>query len=753
MAPSAPMLEQGTQFDKYTIVRLLGEGGMGMVYEATNPFGISVVLKMLHPQLVGQADVVERFRREGRIQYTLRHPNIVRVTDIIEQDGVPALVVDFMKGRDLEEHMILKGPLSVEDTIRVSTLMLDALHLAHAHGFFHRDLKPGNIFLEFSGATFEPRLMDFGIAKIEEAAALTRAQEFCGTPAFASPEQIASTKDVDHLTDIYSFGVVMWSMCVGEEPYKELGEDPYAVLSKVVREELPPLPDTVPAWLRDVIGKATRKDPAERFQTAALFRDAIVTAAASDTYADTVVDFAKEIGAISVLGEETTITDLRGSATQAMGSDDTQAMPATDSLSFGLDDTPPSESIREGLRRNREREERRAAADLTGNAATDLAARNRVAESMGSDFEADGGIDQSGHVISAKKGQHSDAQRGSKPRRAPRRAAEPEPKLSRADARRAREVEASFRGGRKRGLPLKFKLAVAAVVVLLVGAVGVWNYLGSQPQNAPEGFVRIEPQSFLMGSPADEPGRGGDETAHEVRITRPFAIQTGEVTQAAWTNLMYSEPDAFADCGAGCPITNVDWIDAIRYANRYSIENGLQPCYEVDGGTVTWPDGLDCPGYRLPTEAEWELAARAGSDGAFSNGDLMNTGRELMDPRLSLVGWYGANSDASYRSAVDCTAWGEGRENCGPQPVKTRRANAWGIYDMHGNVAEWVWDRYAPYPEGAAVDPTGAGSGAQRVIRGGSWKDTAESCRSAARDRSVSTGRNHIGFRLARTLR
>src|SRR5690606_4685106 len=103
--------------------------------------------------------------------------------------------------------------------------------------------------------------------------------------------------------------------------------------------------------------------------------------------------------------------------------------------------------------------------------------------------------------------------------------------------------------------------------------------------------------------------------------------------------------------------------------------------------------------------------------------------------------------------ASSCSNWGPNRTTCGPQPAGTKRANQWGLFDMHGNVAEWVWDYYAAYPGGEVTDPTGPDEGSQRVIRGGSWRDIAERCRSAARDRSTPVDRDHIGFRLARTLR
>ena len=399
---------------------------------------------------------------------------------------------------------------------------------------------------------------------------------------------------------------------------------------------------------------------------------------------------------------------------------------------------PLNERAKQGLARKKKEEEARATAEALGSSG------NAVAADLGSEFHADAGVDASGRVVTGESPRSSGAQ--SDPAFAERRP-------TREEAARAKEVEKSFRGQKKKsGFPIKLVIAVVAVVVLGAGGVLLVQQLGGLARVAPDGFVRIEPGRFTMGSPEDEPGRSNDEMAHEVRITRPFALQTTEVTQAEWTALMYSQPDQFENCGETCPMTNVSWHDAVRFANRRSISENLEPCYVVEGNDVSWPEGLDCEGYRLPTEAEWEYATRAGTDSAFANGEIMNTGRELLDPRLALIGWYGANSDADYIGAVDCSSWGEDRHSCGPQPVQGRRVNPWGLYDVHGNVAEWVWDRYGPY-EGPEIDPTGTGAGSAHVIRGGSWRGTSEACRSAARDRSSSVGRNNVGFRLARSLR
>jgi formylglycine-generating enzyme required for sulfatase activity len=247
-------------------------------------------------------------------------------------------------------------------------------------------------------------------------------------------------------------------------------------------------------------------------------------------------------------------------------------------------------------------------------------------------------------------------------------------------------------------------------------------------------YVRIEPGEFTMGSPADELGHEDKETQHRVAITRAFALKATEVTQAEWRSVMGSNPSGFANCGDTCPVEVVSWYEAVDYVNRVSDAEGLARCY-ADDDERTFA-GLDCAGYRLPTEAEWEYAARAGTVTAFYTGDITQPDYcDTVDPNLDAAGWYCGNSG-------DTT-----------HPVGEKQPNAWGLYDMHGNVLEWIHDRYGAYPAGGAVDPLGPAAGDYRVVRGGSWAYNARNARAALRDGEDSDGRdNTLGFRPARSL-
>ena len=238
---------------------------------------------------------------------------------------------------------------------------------------------------------------------------------------------------------------------------------------------------------------------------------------------------------------------------------------------------------------------------------------------------------------------------------------------------------------------------------------------------ATAGFARMETGRFLMGSPPYENGRDRLEDRHQVTLTRPFMLATTEVTQAQWNAVMGTYPAHFT--GDNHPVERVDWYDAVRYCNALSRRAGLTPAYRIEGDAVIWDREAD--GYRLPTEAEWEYACRAGSVSRYSTGDRQ---RDLQE-----AGWYRSNAGN------------------GTRPVGSLPSNNWGMYDMHGNVWEWCWNWSADYPSRFVTDPIGPAGGRSRVIRGGGWDSPANSCRSAKHNAADPDLRAPmIGFRVAR---
>jgi formylglycine-generating enzyme required for sulfatase activity len=250
-------------------------------------------------------------------------------------------------------------------------------------------------------------------------------------------------------------------------------------------------------------------------------------------------------------------------------------------------------------------------------------------------------------------------------------------------------------------------------------------------------MVRIPGGTFTMGSPAGEPEPSNDNEGPQHRVTvSSFYLGKYEVTQKEYQDAAGKNPSDVT--GDNLPVSRVSWYDVIEFCNILSRKEGLTPAYTINksrtdpnntGSTdnikwsVTW--NRNATGYRLPTEAEWEYACRAGTTTAY------NTGAKITDN----LGWYKENSGDKVH------------------PVGQKPANAWGLHDMHGNVYEWCWDWYGNYANGTQTDPTGPVSGATRVYRSGGWGDRAEYSRSAYRSKfGVPTHINkYIGFRVART--
>ncbi|MDR1126554.1 MAG: formylglycine-generating enzyme family protein [Treponema sp.] len=293
------------------------------------------------------------------------------------------------------------------------------------------------------------------------------------------------------------------------------------------------------------------------------------------------------------------------------------------------------------------------------------------------------------------------------------------------------------------------KMIIVALTLIALVAYG--------QDTMPANMVRIAGGTFTMGSPSSEVGRRDNETQHSVTISKSFYIGKYEVTQGEWVEVMGSNPSSFK--GDNLPVERVSWYDAIEYCNKRSEKERRTPAYTIDKTrrdenntsgnddekwVVTW--NRNANGYRLPTEAEWELACRAGTSTPFYTGDNITTNHANYDGR------YPANNNAKgvYRGKT----WAVG----------SGAPNPWGLYDMSGNLYEWCWDWYGSYGDGTQTDPAGAVRGSRRVLRDGSWYDVsnlvlpdgswydgAQDVRSAVRGGLIPSSKGSIiGFRLVR---
>jgi formylglycine-generating enzyme required for sulfatase activity len=247
--------------------------------------------------------------------------------------------------------------------------------------------------------------------------------------------------------------------------------------------------------------------------------------------------------------------------------------------------------------------------------------------------------------------------------------------------------------------PFRFELTKIKVAEPISPQKSITNTIGMK-------FVLIPAGKFVMGSPPDMPGRDDDEKQHEVRISKPFYMQTTEVSQGQWKKVMGNNPSHFIGCGDDCPVERVSWNDAQEFIEKLNQKEKTNK-------------------YRLPTEAEWEYACRAGTSTKYSFGDDFN--------KLDDYAWHSANSEGH------------------THPVSQKKPNDWGLYDMYGNVQEWCQDGSGDYPSNAVVDPVGPYKHGSRVRRGRAWNDQPWNIHSAERSADIpGRGLKDQGFRVAR---
>lgn len=273
--------------DRYQLVRLLGDGGMGAVYKAADlVLRRFVAIKMLHSSALERRNAVARFEREARASAAIGHPNIVDVLDFGHADSRPFLVMEYLRGQPLSRLIAQSGPLSVERACRIATHTLTGLAAAHAHNIIHRDLKPANLMLvSHLGEHDFVKICDFGFAAMlipdetlgVRERSLTPARTLVGTPAYAAPERLRGKGSRFEAADIYAVGVVIYEMLSGRRPFEAVK---FADLSRMVVRDTPkPLKEIrpqIPMELSDVIDRALAKSPQERWPSAKDFATNLV---------------------------------------------------------------------------------------------------------------------------------------------------------------------------------------------------------------------------------------------------------------------------------------------------------------------------------------------------------------------------------------------------------------------------------------------------------------------------------------------
>jgi eukaryotic-like serine/threonine-protein kinase len=555
-AQADTLIEQ-TLDGKYFLMERLGVGGMGVVYRARRVhIGDEVALKVLHKQLVADASMLERFRREARAAAQLRHPNIVSIIDLSEARGLDApayIVMELIEGESLRELLLREKRLEPERAVSLMRDICAGVGAAHRKGIFHRDLKPDNVIVLAADDDRERetvKVVDFGIAKLNEAAGatvLTQTGAVMGTPYYMSPEQCRG-EALDARADVYSLGTILYEMLAGSPPFT--AETTTGLIARHLFDPVPPLPKSagVSPALEVAIMRSLAKDREERQRDAGELarelREAMqapaVTLPAQTIAAQTVAaseaqNIVESIGSAPTEGfEAESIRQAAGRETPVQAAP-APTIPAQPDVVSERDSAAPTAS------------KSRRAPLVIGALLLLLIGGAIVWLSM----------------INRNENQPiANQQEGGKPAVMPTTANRP--------------------GTMKNPTGMEFVLVPAGTFMMGSSDADVQRVIEQSKRD-----FRDAELSFASEKPQ-----------HQVTIREEFYLGRYEVTQAEWQAVMGSNPSSLKNCDQ-CPVEGISWEDAQEFIRKLNARG-------------------DSYRYRLPTESEWEYACRAGTTGDYA---------------------------------------------------------------------------------------------------------------------------------------
>jgi serine/threonine-protein kinase PpkA len=728
----------------YQIEREIGHGGMATVYQAVQTsLERPVALKVMAPVLAADTTFGERFLKEAKTVASLTHPNILAIHDVGAVGPYNYIAMEYVSGGDLKQR--IKQGISAEHTLRVIKQVAAALDHAHHQGIIHRDIKPENIlFREDETAV----LTDFGIAKsVDSNTQMTITGMSIGTPRYMSPEQAQGKSGLDGRSDLYSLGVVLYESLTGKVPFD--AETPVGIALKHVQAAVPELPDDLSRY-QALIDNLMAKDPADRYAVGSelvkhidhilagkkLPRPIAAKHAASKTPSSGLRWLAAVLVVAVVAGAGIYLTRRKPTDSN------TPLPPIVEEKQLftvpqpSVSETPQSSKIKAGKQPDdkpsghqtmapEDEPQQAKIKQLLNSAERDLTAM-RLTSPKGNNAA------QKYRNVLALEPQNAEALKGLAKIVGKYIMLSDEAISTLSYDQAERYLNSAMQFNLKTDLIEQARKRVRAARNAHAEKTRTTAPPKPKEQPAPAAhtspkhgdkfsnalgmnFIFVAPGSFMMGSPKSEPGRSGNEGQHLVTLSKGYWLQTTEITQAQWVLVMGSNPSHFK--GIDLPVESVSWNDTQLFIEKLN---------QKENPKIT---------VRLPSEAEWEYAARAGTTTAFAFGNCLST------------------QQANYIGSSplrDCEKNGYLKKT---SDTGSLAPNAWGFYDMHGNVLEWCQDWTGTYPNEAVTDPAGPDKGRYKVIRGGSWRLGAAASRSAARNRYKPTRRSSsLGFRLAGDL-
>ena len=730
------------RIDQYELVRELGGGGFGCVFLAKDTVaGIEVAVKGLPPEVRHNKEELENIRENFALVSRLHHPNIAAALvlhpakdvvyssrDVMEKlrvfEGDTLMVMEYAPGMTLSSwRKQLPGKrVPFDIAIGIVRQIALALDYAHARKIVHRDIKPANVMIEsLENGSNSIRILDFGLAA-EIRSSMGRVsreiRDMSGTRPYMAPEQWAGEKQ-GAATDQYALAVLFCELVSGEVPYQSAFEsgDSIVMMANVIHQPVK-LPEGIPEKIRVPLLRALSKKPSGRYPTCSAFAEALTRRTFPWTLLAAGLLLASAIcaavgwwlsrGKLQLSQTEVESAVVETSLPQDVKTDPVPAVqaklvtvqtnqpPAVAKVVAKVIVTNADDTVERELKRHQAeefklaQEEFRQAQEELGLKQKELE-RRQAEEALRKQQEAERQRKKAEQEQLERKRQAEEARR------------EAEAKKREEDKRQAEQVA-------RRELIQKLKNGSEFVPNPPVTAAGTERRV-ALPGGGHMDFVWCPPGRFLMGSPEIEDKRSVDEKQHVVTLTKGFWIGKTEVTRAQWKSVMGDAVFAWTSLWGGdaeFPIDTINWHQCQDFCKKAG------------------------NGFRLPTEAEWEYACRAGTVTPFSFGGVLN----------------GQTANCS-GGAEPYGTLESGPNSFGSKRVASYQRNPWGIYDMHGNLFEWCADYYAGYQEGDSVDPKGPETGGVRIVRGGCWNFAPKMSRSAFRSRKDSMAADaHTGFRV-----
>lgn len=723
----------------YQLLEKIGEGGMGAVYLARHlELDKIVALKVLSPEKMREPAAVSRFKREMKAVGRLEHTHIVRAMDAGEEDSKYYLVMEYIHGLNLAELVRRRGPLRIADACELIRQAALGLQEAHEHGMVHRDIKPSNLMLAFQRN--QPplvKILDLGLAQLDDGPTqhdLTDTGQLMGTIDYMAPEQARDTKHIDIRADIYSLGATLFKLLTGRVIFQ--GEKYRTPRQKVVAldtQPAPPIQDfrsDIPDALAAVIQRVLAKNPADRFNTPAEVAAALLPYCGDARLSELLPleslpdlppapepakEMAKEKGEPAASGYASFIVGACLFGILALLGALVFYVPTPQGTLRVQIDSPDIEAKLKG-----ERIVFRQAGQQTISLRT---GKHRLVVTRGDfTFETDEFLLKDGEtttvqikLLPQKLQVVRDGRTiGSRPVDFSWPKDAPRPAVAPFNAEQAKQFQQAWAvyagttverevviGQDKDGQPVKL-----AMVLIPAGEF----VMGSTVEERTHFMERYAKPSKDKWAEGRIPG---EHVPHRVILSQPYYLGKFEVTQAQWEAVMRDNPSKFPD-DPSKPVENMSWTEIQPFLQKLNAKLAEGAASQLK--------------FALPTEAQWEFGCRAGTTTVWHSGGEQS--------ELSEYAWFFPHAQGK------------------PHPVGELKPNAFGLYDMHGNVWEWCADWYAEENfTGPVVDPFHQQAEADRAIRGGSAMYHAHYCRSASREHNHPGHRfGGMGFRLSATV-